>query len=234
MRHALLLTGLLTVGCVGNIGDQGEQPDEEEASLTSGKMVGDWSALPNGYECLAAMQLFYPKKFGVALPLAPDGWDGNCAPEGACHLWLDARPSAGEWERITSGTPSTYDLIVYPPIGNDPWGHVAAVDHVENGKIFVMDDNYVAHHTKSAMPHTVAWPAYGWYHLKKLPKNGGNGGNPPPPAKCPSGDGLYCGGDGVGGDHATLYQCSGGKLSVAQKCSKGCKVMPPGLPDKCR
>ena len=36
-------------------------------------------------------------------------------------------------------------------------------------------------------------------------------------------DGLYCGSDGIGGDAGTLYQCSGGQLSVSQACTAGCQ-----------
>jgi hypothetical protein len=54
------------------------------------------------------------------------------------------------------------------------------------------------------------------------------------PASCPSGDGLYCGGDGISGNANTLYQCTAGKLSVAQACPNGCQVQPPGTNDNCR
>jgi hypothetical protein len=50
---------------------------------------------------------------------------------------------------------------------------------------------------------------------------------------CPYGDGLYCGGDGITGDPATLYRCSGGALWVAQACSGTCQKMPPGQNDRC-
>jgi hypothetical protein len=35
-------------------------------------------------------------------------------------------------------------------------------------------------------------------------------------------DGTYCGADGVNGDSDTLYQCSGGIVSVIEVCSAGC------------
>ncbi len=50
---------------------------------------------------------------------------------------------------------------------------------------------------------------------------------------CPNGNGLYCGGNRVGGDPKTLYYCSGGTLSVSQNCASGCQVMPPGVNDHC-
>jgi hypothetical protein len=216
--------------------DGEEQVDAEYSAFTSSsKTVGDWSKLQTGYECLAALQYFYPAKFGVSLPVAGPGWYGNCAPHGACHLWLDKRPDSDEWERITTGEPETYDLIVYPPIGNDIWGHIAAVDHVENGKIFVMDDNYVAHHVKSKVPHTVGWPQYGWYHLKKLGHTGGNtGGTSSGNGGTCSAGGFYCGGDKVTGNKNTLYKCNGnGTASVVESCGNGCAVRP-GEDDVCR
>jgi hypothetical protein len=50
---------------------------------------------------------------------------------------------------------------------------------------------------------------------------------------CPSGDGLYCGSNGVPGDRNTLYRCSGGSLSVVQTCANGCQRMPAGINDQC-
>jgi hypothetical protein len=46
-------------------------------------------------------------------------------------------------------------------------------------------------------------------------------------------DGLYCGGDYISGDPSTLYQCSGGNLSVYQSCAYGCEVMSDGTNDRC-
>ena len=95
-----------------------------------------------------------------------------------------------------------------------------------------MDDNYVAHHARSSVPHTVDWAAYGWYHLRSLPKDGGSSGGGG--GGCAGfGDGLYCGGDYVSGDASTLYQCSSGTLSVYQACANGCQVMSSGTNDQC-
>jgi hypothetical protein len=41
-------------------------------------------------------------------------------------------------------------------------------------------------------------------------------------------DGLYCGNDAVGGDPNTLYQCTGGNISVSQVCANGCAVNTSG------
>lgn len=50
---------------------------------------------------------------------------------------------------------------------------------------------------------------------------------------CGSGDGLYCGGNGVPGPSDTLYRCSNGTPSKVQTCADGCQRMPAGTPDKC-
>ena len=55
----------------------------------------------------------------------------------------------------------------------------------------------------------------------------------PTPPLCPDGDGLYCGGDGIPGDPGTLYQCTSGRLTVAQACGAGCTREPAGIPDRC-
>ena len=51
-------------------------------------------------------------------------------------------------------------------------------------------------------------------------------------AACEYGDGLYCGAV-TGDDPDTLYQCTGGVLTVKQKCAGACIVEPPGTNDKC-
>jgi len=54
-----------------------------------------------------------------------------------------------------------------------------------------------------------------------------------PQPTCPNGNGKYCGGS-VGKDSNKLYNCTDGSYSVAQDCSNGCQVMPPGTNDKCK
>jgi hypothetical protein len=231
---ALLLAGSLVqaVACSVESEDDQEPVGVLSNELTSSKTVGDWHLFPNGEECLAAVQMFYPAKFHASLPLAGDAWKGNCAPHGACHIWLDRIPDPDVWERIPNDghhLPTTYDVIVYPPISGDPWGHIASVDHVEGKTIYVIDDNYVAHHEKASHPHTVSWAPYGWYHLKKL-------GKTPAPPKSSAGDcvtgGLYCGGDKVSGSSSTLYRCEGSSISVVETCHHGCKVQS-GKDDAC-
>ena len=54
-----------------------------------------------------------------------------------------------------------------------------------------------------------------------------------PPNECPN-DGLYCGGDSIGGDPGTLYRCAGHRLTVEQACADGCSVQPAGVDDACK
>src|SRR5262249_47782467 len=101
---------LLATGCApgGGAGPGDESVDGQHSAYSSSSTtVGDWHNLPDGVECLVGMQGFYPAQFGVSIPIAPESWSGDCAPEGACHLWLDARPDSNQWEAVSSGTPST-------------------------------------------------------------------------------------------------------------------------------
>ncbi|MFO0755901.1 MAG: CHAP domain-containing protein [Byssovorax sp.] len=247
LRHAiasLFLLGsaaTLAAGCAAppeDLEDEGEYGVMEQ-EISSSKTVGNWSKFPDGEQCLAAIQMFYPARFGADVPYAGEGWKGNCGPHGACHIWLDKIPDAGEWERIPNDgkhLPTTYDMIVYPPSGSNIWGHIASVDHVEGKTIFVMDDNYVAHEKKASKPHTVSTKAYGWYHLKKLgaagPSSGGSSGGSTGNS-CVAG-GTYCGGDKVKGASDTLYECQAdGSAKKLQECSRGCAVRP-GRDDACR
>jgi hypothetical protein len=58
------------------------------------------------------------------------------------------------------------------------------------------------------------------------------GGGPPNPCVGLA-DGFYCGGDGLAGDHGTLYQCAGGQVAKSTVCAAGCMFNPPGTPDAC-
>ena len=51
-----------------------------------------------------------------------------------------------------------------------------------------------------------------------------------------AGKGLYCGGDQMGGDSNTLYDCPGAGLapSSEQSCANGCQVEPQGTNDLCK
>jgi hypothetical protein len=46
--------------------------------------------------------------------------------------------------------------------------------------------------------------------------------------------GGYCGGDGIGGDPAILYQCSGGATASFTRCANGCQPEPVGTADVCK
>jgi hypothetical protein len=239
---ALLVTGLAStlvgVGCAAPIEDDEEIAAVMSQELTSSKTVGNWSKFPDGEQCLAAIQMFYPARFGVSVPIAGPGATGACASHGACHIWLDKIPDSDDWERIPNDgnhLPTTYDMIVYPPHGSNPWGHIAAVDHVEGKTIFVIDDNYVGYEQKASKPHTVSTKPYGWYHLKKLGKSGGSsgGGGASNGGGCVPG-GMYCGGDKVSGKADTLYRCEGdGSATKVESCSRGCAVRT-GRDDACR
>lgn len=53
------------------------------------------------------------------------------------------------------------------------------------------------------------------------------------PIPCPHDGGLFCGGNGVGGDPEKLYVCTDGFLEVEQDCGGACQYMPLGIPDQC-
>lgn len=230
-RWCWALAAMFTLGCSVTSSERTSSTDSAESAAAE----QDWSQFPEWGQCLAAIQGFYPAKFGVSVPIARNEQTGDCAAEGACHLWVDDWPDGNVWERIPNdgaSRPSAYDLIVYPPTASNPWGHVASVDHVDTyGNVFVMDANYAYDERKAAMPHTVWRPASGWYHLRSLPKSG-------PPEQpslgwCPN-DALYCGGDYVQGDPNTLYRCTGHRMSVEQSCADGCEWMPIAVDDRCR
>jgi hypothetical protein len=60
-----------------------------------------------------------------------------------------------------------------------------------------------------------------------------NGGSGTPAGSCPYGNGLYCGGNGVGGSPLKLYQCTSGAVAEVKSCALGCQPMPVGQNDRC-
>jgi hypothetical protein len=52
-------------------------------------------------------------------------------------------------------------------------------------------------------------------------------------AKCPIGNGVYCGGSHLSADPKTLYRCTGGTLTVLAVCSTRCVMEPNGVRDHC-
>jgi hypothetical protein len=63
---------------------------------------------------------------------------------------------------------------------------------------------------------------------------------PPPvpgstmPGTCTSGNGVYCGGNGITGDPRALYDCTNGTLTVLAICQTMCVRAPAGTPDYCQ
>ncbi len=53
------------------------------------------------------------------------------------------------------------------------------------------------------------------------------------PIPCPKNGGIFCGGNGVGGDPSILYVCKNDVLEVLQDCQGACQQMPLGTPDQC-
>jgi hypothetical protein len=215
-------------------------PKTPACAAVDGKILGDWSLFGDG-QCLVGVQNFYPKKFGAKVPIARDAYTGACAPQGACHIWVDDIPDPNQWERIPNdgnSKPSTYDLVVYPPASGNPYGHIASVDRVQAGSVYVMDTNWSLNERKAAAPHTTGtYVPYGWYHLKSRPKTLYCSDVPLPPEiahqPCANGDGKYCGGNSLRGNGDTLYQCTGGAVTVAELCTGECVHMPNGQDDVC-
>jgi surface antigen len=53
-------------------------------------------------------------------------------------------------------------------------------------------------------------------------------------AKCPSGNGLYCGDSGKGQNTGYLYQCTNGSFSLKSACNNGCQKNAAGKNDSCK
>ncbi len=54
-----------------------------------------------------------------------------------------------------------------------------------------------------------------------------------PDDECPSGDGAYCGGNGIAGDPGVLYACAAGQLTATATCAAGCYARSAGEDDSC-
>jgi hypothetical protein len=59
------------------------------------------------------------------------------------------------------------------------------------------------------------------------------GGDEACPSVCASGNGLYCGTNGVPGDPSTLYVCVDGRVDFRAVCVEGCQFNDPGFNDAC-
>jgi hypothetical protein len=160
----------------------GSAPQEDVGSaldaLTCGPAEGDWSDFPAGgtpsdpQQCVGGVREFFHNRYGI-WPPATSGAYGNCALTGACNMWVNPidNPDPSVWERIPWGTETaeTYDMVVFPPIAGDAYGHIAVVDHMSGGTLYVMDSHYGGAYTKAACVHTVpGWTPYGVFRLKEL------------------------------------------------------------------
>jgi hypothetical protein len=157
----------------------GAPPASAEAIATASEAICpseayDWHDFPTGDECVGAVEAFFHTRFGEALPpLCGYATRDGCDSCGACELWVSDVPDPNKWDRVTTGTPQLFDMIVFPPPNSEnPYGHVAVVDHVEGSSVYVMDDNYVGALEKAPCPHTVSWAPYGRYRLKSLETQG--------------------------------------------------------------
>jgi hypothetical protein len=103
----------------------------------------DWHDFPGGQQCVGGVDGFFQAHFGVGLPaLCQYPTQNGCQSCGACEFWEANAPSAAVWDRFSSGTPQLFDMVVFPPVSGNAYGHVAAVDHVDaQGHVYVMDDN---------------------------------------------------------------------------------------------
>jgi hypothetical protein len=52
-------------------------------------------------------------------------------------------------------------------------------------------------------------------------------------AKCPYGNGLYCGQNGLSGDTKTLYRCTNGSVTIEETCATTCVNEAIGIADRC-
>jgi len=52
-------------------------------------------------------------------------------------------------------------------------------------------------------------------------------------AKCPLGNGVYCGENHLSADPKILYKCTGGTLTVENVCERRCVKEPNGIKDHC-
>jgi hypothetical protein len=158
----------------------------------------DWSDFPGGYQCIVGVDHFILNHWGLTFP-ATGGHPGKdgCAELGACIEWVDDLPDKNTWNRHDWGSVpgQPYDILIFPPSGNNAYGHAAAFDHMDGSTLYVMDDNWDGNENKSCSwaghegwVHSIgpSYAPYGFYRLKTL--------EPPPPDVAPRGslDGVAC------------------------------------------
>lgn len=204
-------------------------PEDRACTAASGAPVGSWKNYGSG-ECVIGARTFYRRHFNLELPQLAGTRIGSCLGYGACHFWLDDKFDPDVWERIPNDgkeAPSTYDIVIYPSRTSAGYGHVGAVDRVEDDAILVMDSNWYPNGARSPAPHeTRGYEPYGWYHLKSLPKTRWCEGVTLPPEvasqACPAGAGSYCGETELHGEAGAVYACKDGNVRLVERCHSAC------------
>ena len=188
---------------------------------------GDWSAYGAG-QCVFGAQTFYKNRYGVGLKATGvQGSDiGGCKYLGACMYWVSdaARPDPGTWNRYDFGSnmPQTYDLVIYPPTGTNPYGHVASIDHMEGGdagnqnQMYIMDSNFGGNEQKASAIHTYSLKPYGFYRLKSL--------DIPPKPVCPD----ACEGNTLSRSNCDKTDCAAQGAVCIQEGGLRCDAVPRG------
>src|SRR5207247_2852030 len=90
--HARSLACLVTLAAAVGCGAPPANLEEAVGIVSeaiSGPPTVDWSQFPDGYQCMVGVWKFYPAKFGAPVPNAGNFQSGNCAPQGACNVWVD-------------------------------------------------------------------------------------------------------------------------------------------------
>jgi hypothetical protein len=140
--------------------------------------VASWGDFPVARECVGGVigwvaNRYQGLKFANAYSLpSRDG----CPYDGACMEWVANLPDPAVWNRHDWGSvpPQAYDIVVWPagPIGSA--GHIAAIDSVRNGVLYVMDDNWLNKGEKSCVwggepsgyVHSITLTPYGFFRRK--------------------------------------------------------------------
>ncbi|MFI5298093.1 MAG: hypothetical protein ACHREM_08340 [Polyangiales bacterium] len=235
MRLPLFVAAIVTACGCSSGGTAGlEQVASIQQAVTT---YGAWADYGDG-ECVIGAQAFYKAKFSVTLAATglQSGNVGACEYLGACMFWVSPKvePDASAWDRHDWGTemPKLYDLVIYPPHGTNPYGHVASVDHMEGtdatsfANLYVMDSNATVSEKKSPTIHTNGWQPYGFYRLKTQVG----------PFCTPGWEGALNCGDEPGvhdGDKNALYACSGITATLSTTCAAGCVHSATGKDDVC-
>jgi hypothetical protein len=209
-RRSLYLTfiGLVWAGC-GAPTDVAEQSSELRgpavnlASLVHASAVAppafDWSRFPDDQQCIAGVDIYYQSVYGIRVnpALCQFGNNGTCASCGACLVWVDNLPDSTLFNRYAWGTktPQPEDVLIFPPVSGNPYGHAALFDHADASGTYVMDDNWWNDTRKASCPvgacgspHNIGnYKPFGFYRLKSHDCGGPICGS----RCCPSG--AWCG-----------------------------------------